>query len=313
MRDERARPSPRAAEAAAGAERQRRPQAAAQGEAEPPRCPLCAGVATRPLFEKKGYSFRRCRGCGLVRIHPIPSSDALSAVYERSYQEGLYAVFANDRDVRLAAARDRLRQARRFAPPGPWLDVGCSTGAFLEAAAEEGIDIEGIEWSAAAVAEARGRGLRASRAAAEDFEPARRYAFVTAFDVLEHLADPNAWLARVRTWLAEDGRLALTVPDIGSLPARLMGRYWYYYAPPEHVTYFDRRTALRLLARHGLVPVGLERAAKALTVNYALAQLEAFNPLLFRIARGAARVVPAPLRTRSVAVPLGELLIVARA
>ncbi len=313
MTEEKARRSPRAAAAAADATSGEDPRAPTGAAGEPPHCPLCDGTESLPLFEKKGYSFRRCRGCGLVRIHPIPAPLALSEVYERSYREGLYAVFASDREVRLAAARARLHQVRRFAPPGPWLDVGCSTGAFLEAATEAGIEIEGIEWSAAAVAEARRRGLRATRAAAERFEPARRYAFVTAFDLLEHLADPNAWLARARTWLAEGGRLAITVPDIGSAPARLMGRHWYYYAPPEHVTYFDRRTALGLLARHGLVPVAIERATKPFTVDYALRQLEAFNPLLHRIARGAARLVPAPLRTRSLALPVGELLIVTRA
>lgn len=276
-------------------------------------CALCGGRSYRILFHKQGYDFARCEGCSLVRLEPLPEPEALAEIYERSYRDGLYAMFARADDVRSATARARVAAIAGLAPAGPWLDVGCSTGALLRAAVERGIDAEGIELSAVAVAEARARGLNAIRSSADAFEPTRAYACVTAFDLVEHLVDPNPFLERVRSWLAPGGRLAITVPDIKSVHARLMRRHWYYYAPPVHVNYFDRQTIVRLLARHGLSAVSVIGAPKVMTLDYVLASLAAFNPLLHRGVRFLGKVTPAGLRARPMRIPVGELLVVASA
>lgn len=280
---------------------------------EQPPCALCGGRRFATLFHKQGYDFTRCADCSLVRLDPMPTPEALAEIYERSYRDGLYAMFARADDVRSATARARVAAIAPLAPPGTWLDVGCSTGALLRAVGECGIEAEGIELSAVAVAEARARGLNAIQSSADDFVPERRYACITAFDLVEHLVDPNPFLARVRGWLAPGGRLAITVPDIKSLHARLMGKHWYYYAPPVHVNYFDRDTIVRLLARHGLTPVQVGGAPKVMTIDYVLASLAAFNPLLHRGARVLGSLAPAGLRQRPLRIPVGELLIVASA
>lgn len=284
----------------------------ARPEEEAP-CALCGGRSFAHEFHKAGYDFLRCRDCSLLRIAPLPTPEALAEIYERSYRDGLYAMFAKADDVRLATARARVAAIAPAVPDGTWLDVGCSTGALLQAATERGLDAEGIELSGVAVDEARRRGLRATQVAADDFVPERRYACITAFDLVEHLIDPNPFLERVRGWLAPGGRLAITVPDIKSAQARLMGKHWYYYAPPVHVNYFDRETIVRLLARHGLTTVRIGGAPKVMTIDYVLQSLAAFNPLLHRAVRGVGLVTPAALRRRPLPIPVGELLVLASA
>lgn len=286
---------------------------ARQRSDEQPPCALCGGRSFTHLFHKQGYDFTRCADCSLVRLDPLPTPDLLAEIYERSYREGLYAMFARADDVRGATARARVAAIAPRVPSGPWLDVGCSTGAFLQAVVERGIDAEGLDLSAVAVDAARARGLKATQSAVDDFAPERRFACVTAFDLVEHLIDPNPFLARVREWLAPGGRLAITVPDIRSAQARLMGRHWYYYAPPVHVNYFDRDTIVRLLARHGLATVQIGGAPKVMTIDYVLQSLAAFNPLLHRGVSVLGRVAPAALRRRPLRIPVGELLVLASA
>lgn len=276
-------------------------------------CALCGGRSFTRLFHKQGYDFLRCADCSLVRLDPLPTPELLAEVYERSYRDGLYAMFAKADDVRGATARARVAAIAPQVPAGPWLDVGCSTGAFLQAVVERGIEAEGFDLSAIAVETARARGLRATQSAVDDFTPEHRFACITAFDLVEHLIDPNPFLARVRDWLAPGGRLAITVPDIRSAQARVMGRHWYYYAPPVHVNYFDRDTIVRLLARHGLATVRIGGAPKVMTIDYVLQSLAAFNPLLHRGASVLGRLTPAPLRARPLRIPVGELLVLASA
>lgn len=285
--------------------------ARAPGDAAP--CVLCGGRTQKKIFDKQGYDFVRCAGCSLVRLDPIPTEEALAEVYERSYDGGAYASWAAQADIRLAHARTRVGLVRPHAPDGPWLDVGCSSGAFLEAVSGEGIDIDGIDVSGVAVEGCRERGLSAFHASAENFEPERRYAYVTGFDVLEHVVDPGAFLERARGWLAPGGRIALTVPDVDSIHARMMGRNWYYYAPPLHVTYFNRDTVTRLMRKHDFEPLEVMAAPKIMTIDYITRQFEFFNPALYRVVAALARLVPAGLRRRELPFSTGEILVVATA
>src|SRR4030095_13681093 len=115
--------------------------------------------------------------------------------------------------VRPALARDRRGAPRPVAPDGPWLDVGASTGLFVEQALQSGLDAEGIELSHEAVASARACDVSLRQGSGEAGKPERRFAVVTVLDVVEHLPGPAEFLRRVRPWLAPDGLLALTMPD----------------------------------------------------------------------------------------------------
>jgi len=277
------------------------------------RCVLCERTRGVRLFAKGGWDFVRCAACGMVSLDPLPSAADIAAHHERSHRDGIYAAFAAAEDARRAVARRRLALLRPLAPPGPWLDVGCSTGAFVAAAVAAGLAAEGVELASAAVVEARARGLTVHHAPVEDFAPGRRWAMVTAFDVVEHLRDPVGFVRRAAGWLEPDGLLALTLPDAASPTARLMGRHWFYYAPPDHVHYFTPPTARHLLETAGLRATALRRVTKPLTLDYAFAQLAQFNPHLGGVARAVGRVLPQALRAREWPLPLGEMLALARA
>src|SRR5262245_25586255 len=275
-------------------------------------CVLCGADAHTKLFAKGGWDFVRCRGCGLVASRPLPTLAQLGRHHYASYSDGLYADFAAADAIRAAIARDRLAALRQLAPPGPWLDVGASTGSFVAAAAAAGLDVEGIELSAVAVAQARARGLRVEQGAIEDFVPARRYAAVTAFDVVEHVLDPVAVVRRLAGWLAPGGVLALTLPSIASPAARLLGRRWYYYVAPDHVHYFTPETIQRLLVGCDLDQVAVRPVTKPLTLDYAAANLTRFEPRLGWMVGAMVGWLPRGLRSRLVPLPVGEMLVVAR-
>jgi 2-polyprenyl-3-methyl-5-hydroxy-6-metoxy-1,4-benzoquinol methylase len=276
-------------------------------------CRLCGARDGERLFEKDGYAFVRCRACTLVALDPLPTPAVLAAHHEASYRDGGYSGFAAAEAVRTAIAEDRLARIRPLAPAGPWLDVGCSTGAFVAAAARAGLPVEGLEVSSVAAEAARARGLVVHHAAVEDFAPAAPLAVVTAFDVIEHLPEPVAFGRRVRAWLRPEGVLAMTLPNIASPTARLMGRQWFYYAAPDHVHYFTPATIRRLLADAGFDAVTVEPTTKPLTLDYAAEQLERMTPVAAPLARAVRAVTPRALGRRLWPLPLGEMLVVARA
>ena len=213
--------------------------------------------------------------------------------------------------MRRLIARHRLDVIANFAREGRWLDVGASSGDFVEIASPDH-DIEGLELSERAVAEARSRGLRMHCASVEEFEPEAPYAMITAFDVLEHLRDPRVFLRRLRSWLRDDGRLVLTLPDVSSFYARwLMRRHWFFYLPNEHLYYYDPRTVRRLLEEEQFRVVEVRAAHKMLTPRYAAANLRNFNAGLGGIASALVAVLPEALAARAIPMYVGEMMVFA--
>jgi cyclopropane fatty-acyl-phospholipid synthase-like methyltransferase len=277
----------------------------------PDPCMLCGSPEARPLFEKSGRAIVRCGRCGLEWTHPMPTADELAAYYERSYADGTYSFFAEAQEVRRLIARHRLEAIAAFARDGRWLDVGASSGDFVEIASRER-DVEGLELSERAVEEARSRGLRMHCAAVEDFEPEAPYATITAFDVLEHLREPRTFLRRLRGWLRDDGRLVLTLPDVSSFyPRWLMRRHWFFYMPNEHLYYYEPGTVRRLLEEEGFHVETVRSAYKMLTPRYAAANLRNFNAGLGRLAIALVGALPEAIAARPIPMYVGEMMVFA--
>ena len=64
---------------------------------------------------------------------------------------------------------------------------------------------------------------------------------ITAFDVVEHLANPQEVLAKIRRKLKPDGLLVISVPLIDSFAARWFGKRWHALVP-SHLNYFSRKS-----------------------------------------------------------------------
>ena len=67
---------------------------------------------------------------------------------------------------------------------------------------------------------------------------------------MEHLPDPAPFLREAHRLLKDDGKVAITVPNYRSLTQRLLGRRDRYVCV-EHLNYFTRDTAGRLMERNG--------------------------------------------------------------
>jgi 2-polyprenyl-3-methyl-5-hydroxy-6-metoxy-1,4-benzoquinol methylase len=274
---------------------------------------VCGEHKTAHLFEKQRRAFLRCRGCGLVRVDPLPEPEELSRYYDRAHREGSYSTFVSAQEVRELIAKHRLSAVGSLVKRGRWLDLGCSSGDLVAAVQAAGFEAEGLDLSAEAVGRAKARGLTVGCLPVEAFEPAHAFETISAFDLLEHLLDPRGFLRRVRGWLTADGRLLLTMPDVRSVyPRLLMRRHWFYYWPDEHLFYFDRSTITRLLEEEGFEVMRLSRATKPLTLDYAARSLELFNRRLGRLVRCGADALPESLLKRPWPVYLGEMLVVAR-
>jgi len=229
-------------------------------------------AAGRPAFVARGYQILGCPHCRLRWTH-IPASSAFDpkALYTQAYFEGGvpdgYYDYVGSEAFLVREYAKRLEVIRSYQASGRLLEVGCATGAFL-AHAGRYFSTEGIDVSAFAVQEARGKGLKVTCGTLDDADLAPPYDVAVLFDTIEHLEAPARTLTRLHALLAPRGYVVITTGDAGSVLARLSGRAWRLMTPPQHLWFFSKRNLRLLLERLGfevrsaryrwrLVPVSL--------------------------------------------------------
>lgn len=220
--------------------------------AEPSPCPVCDARpdAHSALFTKQQATFVRCRNCAFVFINPRPSAAWLAARYE--YYGTAYFTKASKLESDFHTARHDVELALLRGLRGTLLDVGCATGSFVAAAKAAGFDARGIDISPESTRYGRevlGLALEVGDLYERQY-PAETFDVVTLWATLEHLPDPNRFLTEARRVLAPGGRIAISVPNHASLAQRILGRRDRYVGI-DHVNYFTRDTARRILSRHG--------------------------------------------------------------
>lgn len=139
---------------------------------------------------------------------------ALAAHYEAA--AATYASFGNG----AVAAHAR----RLLAPGGRVLDVGCASGGLLALLRDRAGHLAGLELSPTAARAAERVADEVACGALED--PGLPFAqasfdLVVLADVLEHLPDPAAGLARAVGWCRPGGAVLVSVPNVAHWRARL--------------------------------------------------------------------------------------------
>jgi len=225
-------------------------------------CNLCGCETPSLIFGKKGYDIVQCPKCALIYVGNQPTPEELSRLY--SFESGYHRALEDDTS---ALCRGHLRDSARYLScvmkhrrSGRILDVGCSTGFFLDAARSQGWSTYGVELSEDTARIAREKhGLDVKTGVlTEGAYPASSFDVVTLWDVIEHVCDPKQLLATVSKMLAPNGLVALSTPCADGLfpllsyqASRLTG-LWPHVEPPYHLFQFSRKTITEMLSSAGL-------------------------------------------------------------
>lgn len=243
-----------------------------------------SAAAFRPSADTYGHptaSVIRCLECGHGSVARLPDEGAM----ETAYTQAADSVSLREEAGQIETAHRSLRRIERIVRPGTLADVGCWTGSLLAAAVERGWEAWGVDPSRWAVERAKQKGLRVWQGGLQDEAlTSRCYRAVTLCDVIEHLAEPAEAIRALSNLVEPGGVLYLTLPDAGSLLARVLGRHWWSVLP-MHLQYFTRHSIQQLLQGSGFTIRSLRTHAKVFSALYYAERLGGYNPSVQRYAQ----------------------------
>jgi 2-polyprenyl-3-methyl-5-hydroxy-6-metoxy-1,4-benzoquinol methylase len=209
--------------------------------------------------DKLKYKVFSCSKCGHIQLLPKPHEEEDREFYNNNQQDKNRQKEIDYEKLRTNNLFDTNRHVRLIKELSPdvncaILDIGSGYGFFLSELYKHGYKhVTGIEISA----ERRSIALRHSSLNFMDYDinnpggDIGQFDIVTLFHVLEHMADPVAFLRNIRRLMNPKGVIICEVPNVREMLLDNCREYNDFYWIRAHVNYFSDKTLSDCLNKAG--------------------------------------------------------------
>jgi len=222
--------------------------------------------ANNPEFGRQQTPF------GAIAVTPMPSLEELAAFYAKIYYQDTPSVTYQGHYSENELAQKRMRakvllyaveRAKSHSNGlSRFLEVGCGEGFVLQAAAQDGYEVCGVDYSDFGLSKFHPE-LRnflqtgdACQVLGVMIARGDCYDVCVLQNVLEHVREPKALLEQVYKVMDRDSVVVVTVPNdfsrlqMKALEMGIVG-HEYWFLPPQHLHYFDVDTARQFVTQCG--------------------------------------------------------------
>jgi len=231
---------------------------------DPEACPICGQTSAgewlrapdRLHGRQEQYTLLRCPVCSVVWLTNPPQPAEMYEHYTEAYDRMISASGENS-PRRWGFRREAIAELKQS---GAILDLGCSSGAFLQSMRGTDWNLFGIEMSAESAKRAQGRSgasVFVGNILDAQFAPAS-FDVITCFDVFEHLYEPRQVMTRVAEWLKPGGIFYVLVPNVDGAEARVFKTYWHGLELPRHLFHYSPASLKFLAESSGLCTESLQ-------------------------------------------------------
>ena len=245
------------------------------------KCIICKDNSFRKIpliheisrYTKEKYPLLKCETCGLIRPNPLPYSDKNKLeIYDEEANIKFYDKEKKEIDrttkeynYYFKHFKPYIEFVRKYQIKGKSLDIGCGAGHLLEMLSKKGFNAEGMEITKKLVESLKPRFKIYHCEITDKKMGARKYDLITANQVLEHVENPEEFVASLNKILKEGGYAILAVPYISGIVPQILRSKWYGLGYGQHLNFFSKESLRILFERNGFEILEF----KVLIVDYA--------------------------------------------
>lgn len=234
-------------------------------------CPVCKSHNELEMFYKEGGIYVKCQECSMVYLNPVFKDSAIKEYYENNHSEQSEIVESDLDGFYIKIYDEGLDDIQNLLPTiSNILDIGCSSGMFLDLAKNRKINTFGIELNESEYILAKNKGHGIYNKLLEDIDFNKKFNAITMWDVFEHIKDGEFYLNNMKKLLSNDGVIFLQIPSSDSLAAKILRDKCNMYDGLEHVNLYGVDTIVKLANKCGLEVISLKTVISEIGVinNY---------------------------------------------
>ena len=244
-------------------------------------CPACHSIDVVHAFEHQGLDYRRCHKCEALYISPAPTeaihldyvvTSSAMTYWRENMPEGMKKSRRPMYQDRVAYSLNVL--ARLGCAPKSSLEIGAGNGEFAEELAATG-EIDQIVLLEPQELTLRHTNIKIIKGGFEELDCTNQtFDVVFAWEVLEHILEPDNFLRLVRKALKPGAPLILSTPNERSVETRELGVDSSNILF-DHVRLYNPTAIVALLKRNGFRVVDLSTPGQLDTERLKTKQLSA--------------------------------------
>jgi SAM-dependent methyltransferase len=216
-------------------------------------CPVCLNNETRFMFNKEGGTYVKCVSCNMVYLNPVFTDTELTTYYQTNHSVQSEIVESDEDDFYTTIYNQGLDTVlQKDHTLSSILDIGCSSGAFLDIASKRGLKTLGIELNESEFRIAEKKSHEVYNDLLENINFKDKIDIVCLWDVFEHIKDGKACLNTIKNILSNNGRIFLQIPSSDSLAAKMLGVKCNMFDGVEHVNLYGVETISKMAKSCGL-------------------------------------------------------------
>ncbi len=233
-------------------------------------CPSCGSKNNRKLLNKNGGTYVVCNNCEMIFINPVFKDKDLETHYrnnhsvrsEISLQEMDFLKYIFGKGLKLAS--------KNFYKKGSILDVGCSSGVFLDMAKKNGWKTYGLELNSSEAKMSKNKGHNIQEEKLENALFETKFDIIFFWDVFEHIKDGVKCLQICKKLLKKNGIVFLQCPSRDSLALKILQENCNMLDGLEHVNLYGYKSLKNICKRSNFSLISFETVISEIGVinNY---------------------------------------------
>lgn len=233
-------------------------------------CPVCEKDNFIKIFEKEGGEYVKCLECSMVYANPVFTNEALVDYYQNNHAVQSEVVETDTDNFYVNLYNLGLDSIEKNTTNKNILDIGCSSGVFLDTAKKREWNTNGIELNKTEFELAQKKGHKAYNDLLQDISFEEKFDAISMWDVFEHIRDGEDYLNQMRNLLKDDGVIFLQIPSSDSLAAKILQEKCNMFDGLEHVNLYGVATIKLLAKKSGLKVLNLSTVISEIGVinNY---------------------------------------------
>lgn len=226
------------------------------------RCPACNDKNKEPQFDKWGFAYVLCNGCGTLYQTPRPVRTVFDEFYKTSpsseyWAKVFFPAVAETRRTTLFRPKVKkilsLCQANELYPD-ILVDVGAGFGLFLEEwlRVRPEVKVSALEPNPELARIIREKGIPVIEQFAEEQGRSLISAdLAVSFEVVEHVFDPLAFCLSIKKLIKDEGGILITGPTVDGFDIQALWEKSTSVSPPHHINFLSINGFEILMERAG--------------------------------------------------------------